>query len=60
MTDATPSRQPLRILIGADTFAPDVNGSATFTRALAAGLASRGHEVHVMVPGYPHHFGTFT
>jgi glycosyltransferase involved in cell wall biosynthesis len=60
VTDATPSRQPLRILIGADTFAPDVNGSATFTRALAAGLASRGHEVHVMVPGYPHHFGIFT
>lgn len=48
----------MRILIGADTFAPDVNGSATFTRALAAGLASRGHEVHVMVPAHGR-VGTF-
>ncbi|HWM33539.1 MAG TPA: glycosyltransferase [Pseudolysinimonas sp.] len=59
MTDATPSPKPLRILIGADTFAPDVNGSATFTRALAAGLVSRGHEVHVMVPAHGKS-GTFT
>lgn len=59
MTDAKSSRQPLRILIGADTFAPDVNGSATFTRALAAGVASRGHEVHVMVPAHGR-VGTFT
>ncbi|CAN5367474.1 hypothetical protein BH11ACT3_BH11ACT3_10040 [soil metagenome] len=50
----------MKILIGADTFAPDVNGSATFTRALAAGLAGRGHDVHLMVPGYPGHVGTFT
>lgn len=48
----------MRILIGADTFSPDVNGSATFTRALAAGLASRGHEVHVMVPAHGR-VGTF-
>ena len=59
MTDANPSRQPMRILIGADTFAPDVNGSATFARSLAAGLASRGHEVHVMVPAHGR-VGTFT
>ena len=59
MTDAKSSRQPMRILIGADTFAPDVNGSATFTRSLAAGLASRGHEVHVMVPAHGR-VGTFT
>jgi glycosyltransferase involved in cell wall biosynthesis len=59
VTDAKTSRQPLRILIGADTFAPDVNGSATFTRALAAGLAGRGHEVHVMVPAHGP-VGTFT
>ncbi len=50
----------MKILIGADTFAPDVNGSATFTRSLAAGLAARGHDVHVMVPGYPGHVGVFT
>jgi glycosyltransferase involved in cell wall biosynthesis len=42
----------MRILIGADTFAPDVNGSATFTRALAAGLVERGHDVHLMVPAH--------
>lgn len=49
----------MRILIGADTFSPDVNGSATFTRALAAGLASRGHEVHLMVPAKRGRSGTF-
>jgi glycosyltransferase involved in cell wall biosynthesis len=49
----------MRILIGADTFSPDVNGSATFTRALAAGLASRGHEVHLMVPAKAGQVGTF-
>jgi glycosyltransferase involved in cell wall biosynthesis len=50
----------MRILIGADTFSPDVNGSATFTRSLAAGLATRGHEVHVMAPAKPGKVGTFT
>lgn len=50
----------MKVLIGADTFAPDVNGSATFTRSLAAGLAARGHDVHVMVPSYPGHVGVFT
>lgn len=49
---------PMRILIGADTFAPDVNGSATFTRALAAGLAQRGHDVHLFVPAHGR-VGTF-
>lgn len=50
----------MRILIGADTFAPDVNGSATFARALAAGLALRGHDVHVMAPAKFRQSGTFT
>ncbi|MGH3343797.1 MAG: DMT family transporter [Carbonactinosporaceae bacterium] len=40
----------LRILIGADTYPPDVNGAAYFTRRLAHGLAARGHEVHVVCP----------
>ncbi|QCR20751.1 glucosyl transferase [Agrococcus sp. SGAir0287] len=31
-----------------DTFAPDVNGAATFATQLAAGLVRRGHEVHVV------------
>ena len=42
--------RPLRILIGADTFAPDVNGAARFAERLAAGLVERGHDVHVMAP----------
>ena len=41
---------PLRLVIGADTFPPDVNGAARFAHRLAVGLASRGHEVHVVAP----------
>ncbi|MBO0827319.1 MAG: DMT family transporter [Streptosporangiales bacterium] len=40
----------LRILIGADTYLPHVNGAAYFTHRLAHGLAARGHEVHVCAP----------
>ena len=40
----------LRIVIGAETFPPDVNGAARFTHRLAVGLAGRGHEVHVTCP----------
>ncbi|TCP41635.1 glycosyltransferase involved in cell wall biosynthesis [Tamaricihabitans halophyticus] len=39
-----------RIVIGADTFAPNVNGAARFAERLAAGLARRGHEIHVLCP----------
>ncbi|MBO9578946.1 MAG: glycosyltransferase [Microbacteriaceae bacterium] len=42
--------RPLRILIGSDTFSPDINGAARFTERLAAGLVDRGHEVHVVAP----------
>ncbi len=64
MTDA-PSSTPatearLTVLIGCDTFAPDVNGAATFSRNLAAGLAARGHEVHVMAPAQRGRVGVFT
>ena len=59
MSDAASSpRSPhegkprLRILITNDTFAPEVNGNATFAGTLAAGLAERGHEVHVAVPAF--------
>lgn len=41
---------PQRILIGADTYPPDVNGAARFTERLAGGLAARGHDVHVIAP----------
>ena len=40
----------LTVLIGADTFFPDVNGAARFAERLAAGLVARGHDVHVMAP----------
>lgn len=46
---ASPDR--LRILIGCDTFAPDVNGAARFAERLAAGLVARGHQVFVVAPG---------
>ncbi|WP_228508682.1 glycosyltransferase [Herbiconiux sp. VKM Ac-1786] len=51
--------RPLRILIGADTFSPDVNGSARFSEHLASGLASRGHEVHVVAPSAGRKHGTW-
>jgi glycosyltransferase involved in cell wall biosynthesis len=38
----------MRILIANDTYPPDVNGSAYFTKRLAEGLAGRGHEAHVL------------
>ncbi|SEF37763.1 Glycosyltransferase involved in cell wall bisynthesis [Amycolatopsis pretoriensis] len=40
----------LRVLIGADTFPPDINGAAFFAARLARGLAERGHDVHVVCP----------
>jgi glycosyltransferase involved in cell wall biosynthesis len=41
---------PLRVLVGAETYPPDLNGAARFAGRLAAGLAARGHEVHVVAP----------
>jgi 1,2-diacylglycerol 3-alpha-glucosyltransferase len=40
----------LRILIGGDTYFPDVNGASVFTQRLAEGLRARGHDVHVACP----------
>ncbi|MGR0320370.1 glycosyltransferase [Agromyces sp. ZXT2-3] len=51
--------RPLRILIGADTFAPDVNGAARFAERLAAGLVERGHDVHVVAPAASRKHGTW-
>jgi phosphatidylinositol alpha 1,6-mannosyltransferase len=42
--------KPLRIMIGAETYPPDVNGAARFVERLATGLARRGHEIHVVAP----------
>ena len=54
---AATGERSLTVLIGADTFAPDVNGAARFAERLAAGLAARGHEVHVMAPSVRHRDG---
>lgn len=59
MTDAHTARQPMRILIGGDTFAPDLNGSATFAKRLGTGMAARGHDVHVIAPAQARGRGTF-
>jgi glycosyltransferase involved in cell wall biosynthesis len=40
----------MKVMIGNDTYPPDVNGAAYFTRRLAVALADRGHEVHVLCP----------
>ncbi len=53
-------KKGLRVLIGADTFAPNVNGAATFTSRLAAGLVERGHEVHIEAPAFSSKHGKFT
>jgi len=58
-TPPTAESKPLKVLIGADTFAPDVNGAARFAERLAAGLVGRGHEVHVMAPAASHRHGTW-
>ncbi len=49
----------MRVLIGADTFPPDVNGAASFTSRLAAGLVERGHEVFIEAPAADRHHGVF-
>lgn len=49
MTSPTPSStRRLRVIIGAATYPPEVNGAARFAQRLAVGLAGRGHDVHVI------------
>jgi glycosyltransferase involved in cell wall biosynthesis len=52
--------RPLRVLIGADTFAPEINGAAAFAARLAAGLVERGHDVHIVAPAASRKHGTWT
>lgn len=62
MTDipaASAADRPLRVLIAGDTFTPDVNGAAKFTEHLASGMASRGHEVHMLCPAASRRHGTW-
>lgn len=46
-------------LIACDTFAPDRNGTATFSKNLAVSLQKRGYEVHVIAPATSKLYGTF-
>ena len=55
---STPAHGARRVVIGADTFPPDVNGAARFAGRLAGGLAARGHEVHVVAPSLTGPAGT--
>ena len=50
----------IRVLIAADTFAPDVNGAARFAERLAAGLVARGHEVQIMAPAASRKHGSWS
>jgi len=51
----------LRVLIGADTFWPEINGAASFIARLAGGLAARGHDVHIAAPSFSNtRLGAFT
>jgi glycosyltransferase involved in cell wall biosynthesis len=45
--------------MGGDTFAPDVNGAASFSVRLASGLASRGHDVHIIAQSHDGRQGAF-
>jgi glycosyltransferase involved in cell wall biosynthesis len=51
------AQKPMTILIGADTFPPDVNGAAKFTVRLVVGLISRGHRVVVVSPSPDTEYG---
>lgn len=50
--------EKLKIVLACDTFAPDINGAARFAERLAAGLARRGHEVHVIASAFDKSSGT--
>jgi glycosyltransferase involved in cell wall biosynthesis len=49
----------MTILMGCDTFPPDVNGAARFAERLAAGLVERGHEMHIVAPAASRRHGTW-
>jgi glycosyltransferase involved in cell wall biosynthesis/ElaB/YqjD/DUF883 family membrane-anchored ribosome-binding protein len=59
-SDTNGSNRKLKIVIGCDTFPPDINGAARFAERLAGGLVKHGHEVHIIAPAYSEAFGDFT
>ena len=52
--------QPLTVVIGCDTFPPDINGASRFAERLAGGLARHGNNVHVIAAAFDNNYGTFT
>ncbi|SEH85478.1 MULTISPECIES: glycosyltransferase [unclassified Leifsonia] len=58
-SSAPAAKQPLTIVMGCDTFAPDVNGAARFAERLAAGLVEHGHDVHIVAPAASRRHGTW-
>ena len=52
--------KPLTIVIGCDTFPPDINGAARFAERLAAGLSRHGHDVHIVAAAFDSSHGAFT
>ncbi len=46
--ETTTTARPLTVLLGAETYPPDVNGAAQFGHRLARGLHEQGHRVHVV------------
>lgn len=57
--DLKADERKLRIVIGCDTFPPDINGAARFAERLAGGLARHGHDVHIIAPAFSKKYGTF-
>lgn len=57
--DSNPSERKLSVVIGCDTFPPDINGAARFAERLAGGLARHGHDVHIIAAAYDKNYGTF-
>ena len=51
-------QRPLKIVIGCDTFPPDINGAARFAERLAGGLARHGHEIHIITAAHTKKYGT--
>ncbi|MFM6966302.1 MAG: glycosyltransferase [Rhodoluna sp.] len=50
----------LTVVIGCDTFPPDINGASRFAERLAGGLARHGNDVHIIAPAFDRNYGTFT
>lgn len=60
MVSNSGAAKPLTIVIGCDTFPPDINGAARFAERLAAGLARHGHNVHIIASAFDSNHGSFT